>query len=239
MKSKLSILIVGLCVTSFIFLYNIFKEEKSEDNYYGSMKGYADMSKEEVFEDKIDKITIEYPWDVEIVSTKDKELRVYTKGEKIKVGYKIEDNHLKIRSSRKMFNRIKGNIKIEIPDNINIEELKISSINGRISVDKASKNLYVKGVNSDIDIKSSMDDIELETVNGDMKVNLAKVTNISCEAVNGDLILKGNIGDINCNVSSIRGSIYYNGNEYEDNFELGNGKTKVKFESVNGDIRIE
>lgn len=235
----LLILFIGILISMIFFGENLLG---MRNTYYKSIRGYSEIQEKIHMDKEIKNITVEYPGDIEVCYSKDEKLHIYIKKDKkMKVGYKIAENtHLKIRSSWNNSIKILGSIKIEIPRNKTLEEVKISGVNSEINLSVDSQNIEVDNVNSDINIDGKNKFVGVNVVNGDIYVNMGESSEcVDAKTVNGNLSVLGKNNDLDINIESLNGSINYLGNIYKNSFKNGNAKISIFLESINGDIIVK
>lgn len=138
------------------------------------------------------------------------------------------------------------NYKIKLPKNL---KLKIETVNGNVKVENINALIEAESVNGDISIKESSGKGSFETVNGDIKIEIKdEYPELTAESVNGNIFLKSS-KKINANyyLEVVNGKIKIipslmeikSSSPKEMQGVLGDGKGKLRLETVNGSITIE
>lgn len=136
---------------------------------------------------------------------------------------------------------------VRLPQGVNV---RLSTVNGRISVRGASGEIAASSVNGGLSIATTAGPVSATTVNGDVQVELSRVgpEDLRCETVNGSVELRLPEGvDAELSVRTVNGSI-------ESDFPLplrgritprqldatlGRGGPRLMLATVNGSVRLE
>jgi hypothetical protein len=139
---------------------------------------------------------------------------------------------------------------LKVPVRARLDE--IENVNGSVEIEGAQGDVHASSVNGRMTAKGACANCRLETVNGRIEAastSLEQAQSVSLKAVNGrvELTLPA-AADVQVHATTVNGSIsgtsvlkpvknWPVGSQLQG--QLGQGRTKVKVETVNGSIRVQ
>lgn len=175
----------------------------------------------------------------------------------LKLKYAKSNKRYKIPTIKKVLN-------IYIPENIELKELKITTISGDLNVNDikltnlkvetvsgnssfknlSSSSFDLNSVSGNIEISNTIvETIEIETISGTCNLNKSTINKeAKFNSVSGSIILK-EMNNVNYNIvfDTVSG-VFYSKLKYDYNDEhyvFGNGSINVKVETVSGDFSLK
>ncbi|NVJ60579.1 MAG: DUF4097 family beta strand repeat protein [Gammaproteobacteria bacterium] len=144
----------------------------------------------------------------------------------------------------------KVNYELLVPATVNLKAFKL--VNGNLSVSGVTGSLIAELVNGKLKSDGTQSDIDVSMVNGNIELKVedsSNINHIDLESVNGaiELTLPNNT-DMTVEAETVNGSIdnefdlYVKKHKYVGrsmNGTVGNGRIKVKLETVNGSISLD
>lgn len=206
-----------------INVHGIIDDTKSTESY---VQGPADIST-----DGIENIDVEWVngnIDVQVYDGDTIYIEESTSVNNHPMTYKVENKTLYIdefsNSSSTVFtNKMKKDLTVKIPKDFKANEFSLDIVSARVTVsslDTRDFELNSVSGNSHISFASQPQDIEMDTVSGDIQ-----------------LVLPEDISGYSISNESVSGSI--NTNDFGNTFYYGDGYTRIEHNAVSGNLTIE
>jgi len=152
------------------------------------------------------------------------------------------------KSSKHNYGQSRVDYTLTVPNTVNLDDIEL--VNGNLTISGVSGKLGAELVNGHLDSDGSSSDIDVDAVNGDIDIrveNFAHLKRIELNSVNGAIKLRlPNADDISLDASSVNGSL---SNEFgipvKKHKWVGSsmkstqrGSVDIELETVNGSIRV-
>lgn len=218
------------------------------DEIVVSESGYGDEDQRLRYRIKDGRIDIKFRKSgINLISTLSKELHI-----KLPAGTVLEEFDVELVSSDFDFNAdiavdeinidaVSGDINIS---EVKSDEIEIENVSGDITAFNITANeLSADNVSGDIDIRGSVEKVDFNSVSGRLTAEFSEAPKeIEIETVSGSgkiTMPKDKGVDVNCDSVSGRVTAWGEKCPKDGNYKLGGGYTKLKVNTVSGDVVID